>query len=381
MYRKTDASLWLCIFLLTSVMLTDAVSGTSVVKPSLRVEESYDSNADLGSRDRKEDFITSIVPTIDLVNERKGLTLRGSYSLISRHYSREPELNYISHVGNIEAKMDVSERSSISLSDSVSYTKDSREADGIGIQTTRTGILSNTAAIALSYRLTQLTSLTLRGSDSFSKFDDSDFIDSRTDSAGIDLVRQLNPFRSVNASYTYTNFHFEDRGRDDVNSHSFQLGISEQFSPDLSLNLSGGMVYLGEIGDKYDWTAQAGLSKKFEMSAMTLAYSRGVTTSSGLTDEINISDRGTLTWTQTLARTLNMALSGSYAENHTEPTSTVRIKSYDASIRTDWRPDSWITVGAGYSRFQQWVDGPVGTDLSRDQVFVSVTVSSDGWRF
>lgn len=362
--------------------MKDAVASTVTVKPSIKVEESYDSNANYGnSEDQKGDFVTSITPTIDFSNDRKRLALNGNYSLSSRYYSHEPELGYTGHNGNIGIRLDLSQKSSMSLSDSVSYSKDTRETDGTGIQTSRTGILSNNATIALSHRLTGLTSLTLRGSDSFSKFDDSDFIDSRTNSGGIDLSRQLTSSRSVNASYTYTNFNFENRVGGDLHTQSLQIGLTEQFSTDLSLTFSSGVVYSGEIGDNYDWTAQAGLSKRFHMSSVTASYSRGVTTSSGLTDEINISDRGTMRYSQTLTRTVNIALSGGYSENHTEPAASLSVKSYDAAIRADWRPVSWISLGGGYSRFQQWVEGPQGTELSRDMVSISVTAYADGWRF
>lgn len=378
---RCTASILIWTLLISSFGFGVSMAGTVTVKPSVRIEESYDSNATLGSNNDKGDFLTSVSPRIDMVNERKGLVLNGSYSLNSRYYSRESGLNYISHSGQIGANMDISRRFSVSMSDSATYTRDSRETDDAGIQLPLSGILTNNISLALSHKWSQLTTVTLRGSDSFSKYDESSLIDSRTDTAGVDLSRQLTSLTSANVSYTFTNFHFERNGENDVQSHSFQLGASNNFSPDLSLNLSGGVVYSGEIGDKYDWTAQAGLSKRFHMSSLTLSYSRDVTAPSGLTDEINISDRGSLAWSQTLSRTLSMVLSGSYSENHSEPTSLLRIKSYDASISTDWRPNSWLSFGAGYSRFQQWAEGPLGNDSTGDRVFVNVTAAADGWRF
>lgn len=378
MYRR-PASISLWSFIIT-VWASNALAGTILVKPSLTVNEMYDSNTNYADKqNEKGDFVTSVMPRIELLNEQEGLTLNGSYSLSSRYYSSDPGLSYISHNGNIGMKIDLSQRTSLTLADSITYSKDSREADINGIQLPQTGILSNSAAITLSRKLNKLTSVTLRGSDSFSKYDESSLIDSRTDSAGIDIIRELTPRMSANTSYTYTNFHFENT--DDAHTHAFQLGLSKQVSSDLSLNLSGGTVYSGEIGDKYDWTAQASLSKRYEMSSIAVGYSRGVSTSSGLTDEITISDRGSLTFLQTLSNTMNVTLSGGYSQNRSEPTGNVNVNSYDATVMTDWRPDSWITVGAGYSRFDQWVEGGLGTNLTRDQVFVNITASSDGWRF
>lgn len=360
----------------------DAMAANILLKPSITVEESYDSNPNLGSvQNAKEDFITSVLPQIALSLYRKGLSMSLNYGLNMRLYSNEPELNYISHSGKADSKMDLSEKTSITLSDSISYTKDSLQADNAGIQTSRVGILSNTAAFSLSQRVNQLNTVTLRGSDSFSKFDDPGFIDSRTDSAGIELSRELTPLRSVNVSYTYTNFMFENNLQNNLNTNSFQAGIIERLTNDTSLNLAGGIVYFGDISTKYDWTVRTGLSKRLDKSFISIGYSRGVTTSSGLTDEINISDRGAVTWSQTLAKSLNMTLAAGYSENNTETTANIRTKSYDASIRADWTPNPMFLVGLGYSRFQQWAEGTLGNDLTRDQLFISVTALSDGWRF
>ena len=382
MSPKGAVYVWAWIILMTFPLAGNAVAADIIFKPSIEVEESYDSNPTLGSvQNAKEDYITSVMPKIEFYLQEKVLSLNCSYGLNSRYYSNKPGLNYVSHSGNVAIKMDISERTSLSLSDSLSYTKDSREADDIGIQTNQTGIFSNTVLLGLNQRLNKLTTITLRGSDSFSKFDDTGFIDSRTDSAGVDVIRELTPFRSVNASYTYTNFVFENSVQNSSNANSFQLGILERLTKDISLNLAGGTVYSSDFGSKYDWSAQTSLSKKSEKSVISIGYSRGVTTSSGLTDEINISDRGTMVWSQTLNKNLNAILSGVYSENHTEPTSSVKLKSYDAAIRTDWTPDPLIRIGIGYSRFQQWAEGPLGNDYTRDIVSVSVTALSDGWRF
>lgn len=381
LFLKRSVHILIWTLLISSLGYGVSIAGTVTVKPSVRIEESYDSNATLGSNSDKGDFLTSVAPRIDMFNERKGLVLNGSYSLSSKYYSRESGLNYISHFGQVGAKMDISGSYSVSISDSVTYTRDSREADATGIQLPLSGILTNNISLALNHKWSPLTTVTVRGSDSFSKYDESSFIDSRTDTAGVDLSRQLTSMTSANVSYTFTNSHFERSGGNDVQSHSFQLGASNNFFSDLSLNLSGGVVYSGEIGDKYDWTAQAGLSKRFQMSSVTASYSRGVSAPSGLTDEITISDRGALAWSQTLSKTLGMVLSGSYSESHSEPTSLLWMKSYTASISTDWRPNPWLSFGAGYSRSQQWAEGPLGNDSSGDRVYVSVTAAADGWRY
>lgn len=387
MFPKTAAVACIFILFITSLWILDAKAGILVIKPSLRVEESYDNNAyGLSSGNEEGALVTTVAPQIEFINEYKELRISGNYSLASRYNYYNSDRNYMTHNSGLGITWNrgMTRNTSLSLSDfaSTSYsTTDSFQVTDIGIQIRRSGVFSNTATVTLSHMMSQLNSVSVTASDSFLKYDDSSSIDTRTDSASINFTRQFMSLMSANASYTYTNFHFERSMRDDTQTHSFQLGVSKQFPLYLILNLSGGAVYSGEISDKYDWTSQVSLSKRFEMSSIGLAYSRGVTTSSGLTDEININDRGTLTWSRPFTRTMNMVLSGAYSQNHTEPTSALQSTSYDTSISADWRPEPWISIGVSYSHFQQWFDGPSGSGFMKNQVLMSVTASPEGWRF
>ena len=387
MFPKRSATAWIIILFITSLLVSDAKAGTLVIKPSLMIEESFDSNAfALSSGNEEGTLVTTITPRIELINDLKELRLTGSYTLQSRYYPNDSDWNYMTQNSRLGVTWNrrLTRNTSLSLSDFVSSlysTTDSLQVTDIGIQIRRSGSLSNTASVALSHMLGQLYSVSLTASDSLIKYDDPSSIDTRTDSAGINFSRHFMSMMSANASYTYTNFHFEKSMRDDTQAHSFQLGVSKQFPFDFILNLSGGAVYSGDISDKYDWTGQARLSRSLEMSSIELAYSRGVTTSSGLTDEININDRGTLTWSRPLTRTMNMHLSGAYTQNRTEPSSSLQFESYDTSISADWKPESSISVGVSYSHFQQWFDGASGTGFMKDQILISVTAYPEGWRF
>lgn len=387
MFLKRAATAWIFILFITSLWIRDAKAGTLVIKPSLRIDESYDSNAyGLSSGNEEGALMTSIAPQIEFINEYRELKITGNYTFTSNYNYYNSARNYMTNDSRLGVTWNrqFTERSSLSFSDFASTfysSTDSLQVTDIGIQVRRAHVISNIASLALSHMLSRLNSVSLTASDSLIKYDDPSSTDTRTDSAGINFGRRLTSLTSANASYTFTNFHFENSMRDDTHTHSFQLGVSKQFPFDFTLNLSGGAVYFGEIGDKYDWIGQTSLLKSFETSSIGIAYSRGVTTSSGLTDEIIISDSGTLTWSRPLGRTINMALSGAYSQNHSEPSSSLKATSYDTSIRADWRPESWISVGVSYSHFQQWIDGLSARSLSRDKVFVSVTASPAGWRF
>ncbi|MBI5286914.1 MAG: hypothetical protein HY878_04905 [Deltaproteobacteria bacterium] len=206
-------------------------------------------------------------------------------------------------------------------------------------------------------------------------------IDTRTDSASLTGGYELTPDRTIKMTYTYRNFFFDTAGNgNNSENHSIQLALAERLSPTLSLDLSGGVTY-GIDDDRYDWIARAGITKTFQGSSLNLGYSRDVTNTSGLTDETSISDRLSMGWNFTLTRSFNLTISGNLSKNRSEPSARVDTTSYNASIGGEWQPYSWMRVGVGYSRFQQWADGPLGEDLSRDQVFVNITVTPEGWRF
>lgn len=387
MFPKRPATAWIFILFITSLWISDAKAGTLVIQPSLGIEESYDSNPyGLSSAEAEGDLVTSIVPQFELINEYRELRITGNYSLESRYNYYHSERNNATHTSGLGVTWNrmLTPNTSLSLSDFASTlytTTDSLQVTDIGIQIRRSAHFSNIASVDLSHMLSRLNSLSVTASDSLVSYEDSSSIDTRTDSARVNFSRQFMSLMSANTSYTYTNFHFDRGMKDDTHTHSFQMGVSKQFPFDIILNLSGGAVYLGEIGDKSDWTAQASLSQRFEMSSLSLAYSRGVTTSSGLADEVNINESGSLTWSRSLSRTLSMNLSGVYSQNHTEPSSSLRATSYDTSISADWTPVSWFNFGVRYSHFQQWVEGPSVTEFSRDRVLISVTAYPEGWRF
>lgn len=350
------------------------------ITPSVGIGERYDSNIYFAGEGQnvESDFLTVISPQISIGSERKGLKLGGLYRLDSIYYSSNDKLNTMNSRASIDMNIQLSQRSSLSMGDSFVYTQYSLDASDTGIQTRRTDITSDSIFLTVNHEFSAQTAagITLRGS--LMEFDDPSFIDTQTYSLIFTGDYKLSPDTTVKAAYDYTNFLF-DTGKD-TETHALQLGFTERFSSGLSVDISAGAVYMPEMNDQYDWTAGVNLGKSFQQATVRLGYTRDVTHTSGLTDEVNIRDRVSLSWNHQLTNSLNMTISGNLSKNNSKPSARVDTTSYGADISGTWRAYSWMSVDIGYSRFQQWDDNSATGDASRDQVFVTVTLYPVEWR-
>jgi hypothetical protein len=258
----------------------EAKSENFSVRPSITLEENYDSNVFSRGEDQnvRDDFITTLRPQIEIFREPPGFRLSALYRLLAKYYSKETELNEVNHQARLDMDIELSLNTSMSFGDSLFFTSEILEATETGIQTRRTDTFSNTAFITMDHRLTQRTfaGVTLR--NRIVEYSGSEFTDTRTDSASLKGGYELTPSTSVNSTYTYENFFFDTRDNGEhTETHSISLGLDEKLSPTLSLYLSGGVEYTpaDTSGDSnVDWIADARIKKSAERVSLSLRYSR-----------------------------------------------------------------------------------------------------------
>ncbi|MFQ5330297.1 MAG: hypothetical protein ACE5D4_09970 [Thermodesulfobacteriota bacterium] len=357
------------------------------MQPSLQIEESYDSNFfSMGSAGNPDDtFVTTTTPALRLSYTRKHFSFDIYYGHHFRYLSRTSDTTDDGeNRSTLALEVPLSENTAVSVNDIFSFVDDSGAATGndavTGIQTERTERISNTFSIVANHAFTPQTTATLSLSDASEILLNSTLIDSRTDSAALAINHQLSDRTSVDMTYGYSLFTFDDGGSEtDTESHSFHVGLSEQVSPTFSMNLSGGASYTLDVNDSYDVTGQAGLAKTFQRSSFSLSYSRALTHSSGLIAEVSLSDSVSARWSYTATNTVELGIYGTYSKEESESTGSVDTDSYTAGLDGTWRPYSWLTLSAGYSHLQQWSAGTIGLDLSRDQATVTATVTPAGW--
>ena len=366
-------------------MVESARADSISLVPSLRLGEQWDGNlfqtAEGG--ETTQDFVTEISPQIAVRSIATRNQYSASYRLHSRHYSRYRERDYISHTANIGMSSQLSQSTSLSLGDTYIFTPDSQEASTVGIQTPRNNIVSNSAFVMMQRTFSSGSSVSLNLSNSTQDFEDQSLFDTRSDSASLSGSYGYSLKTSITMSYAYTKNHYRTAigGESFTETHSSQLGISNQLSAGSSISVSGGVVYTDDFDEAATWTASANYAKAFLATSFSMNYSRSVANSSGLTNEINISDNVSMNLNHTFGRTFSANMGGNLIKNRSEPSNSVDRTSYSANAGFAWQPLEWLAFDASYTHFQQWVEDALGDNMSRDQVFIGLTATPDELRF
>jgi hypothetical protein len=325
-----------------------------------------------------EDFVMVIAPTLELVYERERIRLTGSYGLAVSYYFKNPELNNLAHTASAGMNATLSQFTNLSVNDRFSYTKDSLEATITGIQRERASTTSNAISIVLGHAFTTRTTGSLTLSDTIYWYEGPTENTTRTDTASVGVGYAATDRTSLSMSYGITNIRYDSsEGVDNFTIHSLQAGFGYQLSPSVQLSLSAGATHTPSIDtSRTDWIASGTATKSFERTSVTLGYTRGMTDTSGLVNQLNISETYSLAVGHKVTETVDISLTGNYSQNHTTPESTLDLTSYDAGINGSWRPYSWMSVSAGYNHFEQESHGTIGSDFVRDSIFVNITATT-----
>lgn len=366
-----------------SVCFPAAAAADVTLKPAITAGIRYDSNANISSttEGKKDDFIATLSPQFDIINDRQKMVFELQYRANGLYYLKDPQLNTINHFVTADMKAEYSPATKFDISDSFSYLKQSLLTSQINIQTSRYNIMANTASLSMDQEYTPKVSMTANMSDNVLKYEDPTSVDSRTDAAGAAAIYHITPSTSTDARYTFTNYSFDSSGgSSSIQTHTLKLGLTEQYSPSLTFNVFGAAVYKNETGSRRDWEAGASVTKAFMKSTLNAGYARTVSTTSGLTDTLGINQTYSLSYDYRTSDLSDVLLYGSYSKNQTKPAS-VDLASYNAGLRWAYQMRAWLTIGAGYDHFEQRSSGSLGSDVRREQVFVSATVTPYEWRF
>ena len=356
--------------------------------PAVTLDFRYDSNArfrNTKTTSENSDFIASASPSFEFTRRGPGHDVSAFYSLTADYHTRNTELNNISHIAGLSLNADLTSRWRLGLGDRVSYTEDSLRAVGFGqgVLVTRTDILTNNVYASLGRAVSRNTDVTLTLKDYVQKFDDAALVDSRTDSAALSGRYIYSRSGTALLSYTYTDFRFDADGNTEVNSHGVSAGVEEAVGRSVKVNLGGGVEYAAGLngGDDLFFTANAGIEKTLKDSVMTLSFERDVSNPTGLTDEISIRDVLTFIWDFTVKSNVFASFYAGVAKHTTEPEGRVDINSYIAEVSGNWQPYRWLLLGAGASHYQQWPGDDFGIGLTRNKIFVNMTLIGPEWRF
>ena len=376
------------------------VNGEIRIQPSLLLEERYDTNFFSKSETQTSDdtFITTLAPAINITYLQKDFSISASYSHNFRYLHQTSDLR---DDGASQAALGMvfnpSEKTSISLSDSLSFaeeepattategadavTQDSTTMQETGIQISRTEKITNNFSLGLSQEISPQTSVNITIADSLLIFLDSPLIDSRTDSIDIAGSHELTTKTSLNINYGYSNFYFDDpAGEVNQDTHTLQAGFTQLLSPIITYNASAGVSYSSEPDNTLSVIGSSSLRITLQTSSISLSYNRGVTSSSGLTSERSLTQSVSLGWAVPLSNTLNIGISVTASESNSLSTNNVDTISYNAGIAGGWQVFKWMDIGFGYNHSQQTSSGTLGNDIRRDVVFINAVVLPSEWR-
>lgn len=345
-------------------------NGMNVVKTSITGEFRYDSNANSGGSG--EDYIGLLAPQIGLTNESRNMSLDASYRLTGNYYLKENGRNYIGHLADAGAAIHLSDTTILRAAYNFRSTEESREATLTNIQTSRTRIYSHLGTFSATRMFTPNVSAVISASETLLEFQNPALVDTRTDAAAITVNYRISDNTTVSPGYSFTNMDF-DTG-ESIQSHTASVSAAYRYSPTIDLNASTGLIYSTTEDGSTDWQAGAGFVKALPRGSFSVSYARGITNTSGLTDQLNINDTLTAVLSHSLTERLSLGLSTSYSINRTKPESTVDIRSYQAGVSASWQAKNWLAVGARYGYFNQDSRSTSGIDFERNILSVNFII-------
>ncbi|MFQ5558976.1 MAG: hypothetical protein ACE5FU_00125, partial [Nitrospinota bacterium] len=219
---------------------------------------------------------------------------------------------------------------------------------------------SNSYQAGFNYAVSELSSLALSMAESFLFNESRQLIDSRTDSAGINYQSKLGKNLNASLGYSFSNssfdaydYSFSTSGENgNIRNHSVFVGFSGAVSKVAGLSLSGG-YFLTEGNDPVKgWTAAADLNTALKSLTYGVGYSRSVTSSYGLTREINLNESFTAGATIALNRMVSISIDGSSARNRTEPSAAAKSRSYSGSVAAGYTPSPFWTLSTTFALYR-----------------------------
>ena len=374
MCHRAKKAVFVAALALETVLLAGTGLGADTVfRQSVMAEMRYDSNAGIEPESLRpeSDYAFTLFPRFDLSQDRGMIKLALFYRPGKSFYFRNQHLNTVSHFAGIDADLMVSETTGLKASERFNYTKDMREADPDAVQTMRTGTTTNEVKAELTHEPAPGLSAKAVLSRRTLEFENRALVGTRIDGFGLSAAKAVREGLTLNANYMFSGFSFDTGSSSE--SHSLLAGFEAGLTRNTSLNASVGAVSSPDADrDRYDFSAATELTSVFNDSSLGLGYSRSVSNSSGLADLMSLNSRYTFRYSYNLSNETGMTFTGGYSRALSRPDAVIDMTTYDAGLSISWRPSDRFSANAGYRRSKQRSHGTIGTDMGRDNIFVSL---------
>jgi hypothetical protein len=278
-----------------------------------------------------------------------------SYSPTFSYYSSYNEMNNTAHRFTANGLFNLSERLSLTLTDTFvksSEISDIRAIPDLGPITARTELRLHTVSGNISYKLRENLSYTLGASYFDTDYKEPGFNELRSYSGNMGLSYRHSEKTTFSANVRYINYDY--RPISDATEQDYALGITCLITPTLTLGLTGG-VTITKIEDtgKSDTGFSGGvnLTKRFERGTATLSYSQSVI--AGVETGVPLRDQTvSLRLTRPITNQLAASMSASYSnfksvETNDYDTYDTDVTSLNTDLTYSFRP--WASLSLSYS--------------------------------
>jgi hypothetical protein len=332
--------------------------GFMTLSLSLAILGEYNDNLDQTGSDKIDDFITNIVPGFTLSMQGPSYQLSAGYNFGAEIYAQETDRNSLAKRQQlfVDAQFTLSPRVTLGLSEIFVYDRESNVVSTSGISGGFTDSWRNTLAARLGFQATQRTGLSLFGSYSVLRFDDSstgDGDDSDTYRVGTGLTYEFTPRLQGNADFSaaYINPEIDLA----VTTFTPQLGLAYQITRTLSGRVAGGATLSIFENDETVVTPSGSiaLEQTFRYGSIGVGYDRAVTA-----DVVGVTDRQTAFGTlrlSTIRRDLQFELAPQYTHTR-DPEGANNVRELDAftvNVRLSYQIARNFSLTGAYSYFKQ----------------------------
>lgn len=343
--RKISCLIWLMA--LSVVLSSGVLADEFKLVPSLAVREEYNDNIFFEDHGEIDDWITTISPSLTLMNRTERMDLNLSARGDGTKYGQNDELNEFDHhyIGNLSYRM----TSRITVSGNAGYTVDSRSDRDIEttgrVQSTErrkryTGglagnfVLSEKSAMSLSYAYEQ------------NDFDDPESEDDKFHNSNLGFTHDLSAFFPRTIGRINLGYSYYDSSDTTIDTYSGTVGVSYEitevfnFLVDLGAQYSRSEILVVEKEKDNEWggVGQMALSYRGELTSATLSVQKNISPASG---ENGTTDRTSFLFNirRRLAEKFSASLSVAYFLN----------KADAGELATEDIDDRTISISPGIS--------------------------------
>ena len=379
----------LLMFVIPSPSHADLEDILSKFHLSMTAQEEYNSNVNLTSTNRKEDYITTVSPGLQFSTSDTTYGVGLNYRLGLVFYAKEHNNNYISHAGTLNTWYTFDRRLTFRLRDFLIRSDDVRESEYsatavlgeyvLSSQTQRVVYVRNVAEPSMEYQFGREDRISINYRSNIYEIQSRQFEDSREDyinprlsywfdirngvsleygltlghfERSPDLVGHMaagryqyrfNPKTSIFGEYTFMRRDF-DPPSVDYDVHRPSLGIEHAFSPTLSGSVQAGYFWQkpqgGSTTDGFFFNGS--LTQRAEKTTYTLLLQGGYTEDYFTSENLGFTKyyRGVGTISHRLLERMTVGLTG-----------TLERAEY-SSDRKDW---TWGIHGNASYALLKWL--------------------------